>query len=67
MTKIKRPTNKYQRKLIEEKKHKFVNEKKGIQRAQRPAKVWRKLSIEALKEKETADELRTIDRDEDVS
>lgn len=54
----KHPSNKFQRKLIEEKKSKFVQEKKAALKAQRPAKVWRKLSIESLKEQETSDELR---------
>ncbi len=52
------PTNKFQRKLIEEKKHKFVNDKKGSLKAQRPTKVWKKLTIESLKERETEDDLK---------
>ena len=49
------PINKFQRKLIAEKKHKFVDEKK-VQK-DRPSKIWRKLSKECLKEQETQDEL----------
>jgi len=65
----KHPNNKYQRKQIAEKKHKFVEEKKGILKAQRPAKVWRKKFIESLQEQETEDELRefTHGRDSNVS
>ena len=55
----KHPSNKFQRKLIEERKHKFVDEKKATLTAQSPAKVWHKLSIESLKERETSDELKT--------
>jgi hypothetical protein len=58
MTKNKHPLNKYQRKLIEEKRHKFVQEKKGTIRAERPAKIWHKLTIEQLKEQEAEEELR---------
>ena len=54
----KHPSNKFQRKVIAEKKHKFVDEKKGTVKAQRPAKVWRKLTIEHVKERETEDELK---------
>jgi hypothetical protein len=54
----KHPSNKFQRKLIEEKKHKFVDEKKAALKSQRSAKVRRKLSIESLKEQETSDELK---------
>ena len=52
------PLNKQQRKKIAEKKHKFINEKKGMVEAQRPSKVWRKTRIESLKEQETLDELK---------
>lgn len=54
----KHPNNKYQRKLIEEKKKHFVNEKKGTLKAQRPTKVWRKLALEEFKAREAEQELR---------
>lgn len=54
----KHPNNKFQRKLLEEKKHKFVDEKKGTLKAQRPAKVWKKLTIESLQDQETRDEVK---------
>lgn len=54
----KHPSNKFQRKLIAEKKHRFVDEKKAKIQAQRPAKVWRKRVIESLKEQEHADDLK---------
>jgi len=54
----KHPSNKFQRKIIAERKHKFVQEKKGTIAAERPAKVWHKLAIEHLKETETEQELR---------
>jgi hypothetical protein len=53
----KHPANKFQRKLIKQKKTKFVDEKKAKIERERPAKVWRKLSIEGLKEQETLDAL----------
>lgn len=52
------PTNKFQRKLIEEKKHLFVEKKKGTIRAERPSRVGRKIALVHLKEKETEQELR---------
>jgi hypothetical protein len=55
----KHPSNKHQRKLIAQKKHKFVDDKKGILAAQRPAKVWKKLTVETLKEQETLNELKS--------
>ena len=58
----KHPNNKFQRKLIEERKHKFVDEKKALLKAQRPAKVWRKRVIESLKEQETRDEVESFKR-----
>lgn len=58
MTKVKHPSNKYQRKLIAEKKHRFVDDKKGRIQTQRPTKVWKKLKVESLKEQETLDELK---------
>lgn len=61
----KHPNNKFQRKLLEEKKHKFVNEKKGTLKAQRPAKVWRKLTLEEFKEREAEQELRHASLRED--
>ena len=61
----KHPSNKFQRKLIAEKKHKFVDEKKGLLKAQRPAKVWRKLALEQTKEQEAEQELRHASYRED--
>lgn len=52
------PLNKYQRKTLETKKHKFVNEKKGILEAERPEKIRRKLTIEQIKQQEAEQELR---------
>jgi hypothetical protein len=54
----KHPLNRHQRKLISKKKHQFVDEKKSKIERERPAKVWRKLSIEGLKEQETLDALQ---------
>lgn len=52
------PNNKYQRKIIAEEKHKFVDKKKGKIKAERPAKVWHKLAIEQARELEAEEELR---------
>jgi hypothetical protein len=54
----KHPNNKFQRKLIKQKKTRFVDEKKAKIERERPAKVYRKLTIEQLKEQETLDALQ---------
>ena len=65
MSKLHHPSNKYQRKLLEEKKHSFVEAKRGRIKAERPAKVEHKLTIERLKEIEAFEELRHASYRED--
>jgi hypothetical protein len=51
MTKLHHPTNKYQRKLIEEKKH-------IVSKSERPAKIRKKLTIEEARLHEIEAELQ---------
>lgn len=52
----KHPSNKFQRKIIAEKKSQFIDEKKT--QKDRGSKVWRKLSIEEAKAQEFDHELK---------
>lgn len=64
MNHIHHPENKQERLLIAEKKHKFVDTKKGKIKAERPAKVQRKLTLDHLKEEEILQELRNASSDQ---
>lgn len=60
MTKTHHPNSKFERKLIEEKKHKFVYEKKNP--GKRASEVRRKLALEQAKVQETEHELKEYTR-----